>query len=448
MSNSSGTKKKHPASPTSPTITARDPTEAGLQFIRSTLKSAPLEAKIARIGDVGEHLVELLSSIDEVVRLLVVHNLLTKKGKLRSPQQKRTKEMNSESVMDHTVQLKPTMVDASTDTLLNPRWWHVDPEDKTGDTNSAETKDTERPKRARKRKQPTAKPTTEPMEVEGAWHTVERRKPAIKTSTAHPKPKAPARPIKPPAVLVKVATGSTYADTVRAIRNTSGLTPESIGSRVTALKKTREGHLLVQLSKGQASQMTAEKIRSAIADKLGDQVGDVRRLGATAEVEIVDIDAAADQDEVLSALKGAIPGEDTSADSERDNIRVTGLWMTRSGQQVATATMAPSTAAKIQRVAIGWTMCRVRPRRQLPSRCYRCHGFGHVTANCPGPDLTSTCRRCGESGHQEKQCEAGNDRCVACERINAERISHRPGSGQCAALRAARQTTGDLSALQ
>jgi len=53
-----------------------------------------------------------------------------------------------------------------------------------------------------------------------------------------PRPKAPA-------VLVKVASGSSYEDTVRSVRS-SGIDPDSIGASVTAMRKTRAGDLLIE----------------------------------------------------------------------------------------------------------------------------------------------------------------------------------------------------------
>ncbi|KAL4107313.1 hypothetical protein QTP88_017680 [Uroleucon formosanum] len=118
-------------------------------------------------------------------------------------------------------------------------------------------------------------------------------------------------------------------------------------------------------------------------------------------------------------------------------MQITGLWPTRSGQQIATARMTRAAASSISRVPIGWTMCRVRPRRSEPGKCFRCHGFGHQSGNCSGPDLSSNCKRCGEPGHELKQCLADKDLCVACERAGFERYEHKPGSGMCKARKEA-----------
>ncbi|KAL4083152.1 hypothetical protein QTP88_028510 [Uroleucon formosanum] len=205
------------------------------------------------------------------------------------------------------------------------------------------------------------------------------------------------------------------------------------------MRKTRDGHVLVELDKGAGSALAAQKLSSAIAIRLGDAVGGVSQLSQYAVVEIVDLDAVATKDEVLSALRAAIPGsdDDQAAICERQAMQITGLWPTRSGQQIATARMTRAVASSISRVPIGWTMCRVRPRRSEPEKCFRCHGFGHQSGNCSGPDLSSNCKRCGEPGHELKQCLADKDLCVACERAGFERYEHKPGSGMCKARKEA-----------
>lgn len=203
------------------------------------------------------------------------------------------------------------------------------------------------------------------------------------------------------------------------------------------MRRTRDGHLLVELAKGVGSVEAAQKLSSAIATRLGEAVGVVSHLGQYAVVEIVDLDAVATEGEVLAALRAAIPGaeDDQAAIYDRQAVQVTGLWSTRSGQKIATARMTRAFASAVTRIPVGWTMCRVRPRRPEPEKCFRCHGFGHRSSNCSGPDLSMNCRWCGEPDHEQKDCKTDKDRCIACERTGFERFTHEPGSGACKARR-------------
>jgi len=105
-----------------------------------------------------------------------------------------------------------------------------------------------------------------------------------------------------------VATGSSYADTVHSVRQNSELNPVDLGAQVTGMRKTRDEYLLVELAKDAGSILAAQKLLLAIATSLGDKVGGKSRLNQYAVVEIVDLDAAATDGEVLSALQAAIPG--------------------------------------------------------------------------------------------------------------------------------------------
>jgi hypothetical protein len=101
-----------------------------------------------------------------------------------------------------------------------------------------------------------------------------------------------------------VATGSSYADTVRAVRQNNELNPEELWS---------PGYRHAQNQRwtfaGRAgSVLAAQKLSSAIVASLGDKVRVVSQLSQYAAVEIVDLDAAATEAEVLSALQAAISG--------------------------------------------------------------------------------------------------------------------------------------------
>lgn len=416
--------------------------EAGLAFIKSTLKSAMTEARSRENRSGPNGLIKSLEIIYDTVA-----QMLTKKGKLKSPIHPAPKKLKNDVGVGPVSGgiNRPEMVDVGTDTILTPNWWESEQE---------------RQKKESARRRPlkagacgSAEMTTHSdagaesaMETDGeGWKEVVGRK----TTAAPPSEKARGLSIplrtgakfraKPPAVLVKVAAGSSYADTVRAVRNNSEVNLAELGAQVTGMRKTRDGHLLVELAKGAGSVVAAQKLSSAIATRLGDAVGGVSQLSQFTVVEIVDLDAVTTEGEVLSALRAAIPGseDDQAAICERQAVQITGLWSTRSGQQIATARMTRASATTVTRVPIGWTMCRVRPRRPEPEKCFRCHGFGHRSDNCSGPDLSLNCRRCGEPGHELKVCLADKDRCVACERAGIERFEHKPGSGMCKARKEA-----------
>jgi len=416
--------------------------EAGLAYIKSSLKSAMNEVRSGGDKSASNRLMKMLEDIYDTVA-----PMLTKKGKLRSPLFPPAKKLRDELVTGPVDRCftRPEMVDVGTDTVLTPNWWESEQERRKKESSRRRAAKTgARGPSAVENHADTGAESA--METDGeVWREVVGRK----ATKAPPSGRAMGLPIplrtgakhraKPPAVLVKVAAGSSYADTVRAVRNNSEVNLAELGAQVTGMRKTRDGHLLVELAKGAGSVVAAQKLTSAIATRLGDAVGGVSQLSQFTVVEIVDLDAVTTEGEVLSALRAAIPGseDDQVAICERQAVQITGLWPTRSGQQIATARMTRASASIVTRVPIGWTMCRVRPRRPEPEKCFRCHGFGHRSDNCSGPDLSLSCRRCGEPGHELKTCLADKDRCVACERAGIERFEHKPGSGMCKARKEA-----------
>jgi len=275
--------------------------------------------------------------------------------------------------------------------------------------------------------QQSAEPPKPPTDIEAPFTTVSRPVRKAKAPTPQPAKRIHQRPA---AVLVKVGEGRTYADTLRAVRNTV-IDFDAMGTHVTAMRKTLKGDLLVELTKGAKAVAATSTIRNKLAEITGTVVTRLRHI---AEVEIIDLDEVTTQDEVLAAIRKSLYGDDLPDD---DEVKVTGLWSTRDGRQMATAIVGVADASKLTSIRVGWTQCRVRPRRPEPPRCYQCHGFGHSTRQCTGPDMSTACRRCGLTGHTQATCTESEDRCVACDRLKAPRVPHKPGSGACAARRKA-----------
>ena len=78
------------------------------------------------------------------------------------------------------------------------------------------------------------------------------------------------------------------------------------------------------------------------------------------------------------------------------------------------------TLLKATHMKIGSISCRVRKRTEI-SRCYRCLGFGHMAADCRGPDRSRSCWRC-------YLCTARDEK---------PRDDHISGTMRCAAFREA-----------
>ena len=88
------------------------------------------------------------------------------------------------------------------------------------------------------------------------------------------------------------------------------------------------------------------------------------------------------------------------------------------------------------RVSLSKTPLRVR-RKTEAKRCYRCLGFGHMAAECRGPNRSKSCWRCGEKGHVAGSCTAKPRLYIYAAREDKPRNDHIPGTMRCAAFREA-----------
>ncbi|KAL4107960.1 hypothetical protein QTP88_018229 [Uroleucon formosanum] len=136
-----------------------------------------------------------------------------------------------------------------------------------------------------------------------------------------------------------------------------------MGASVT-LREARDGALLLELPKRSKPSSAANSIATALSGKLGDSVGKVSQLGVQVEIKVLDLDAVSSAADVLEALRAAIPGQDDpEIAAEREGICDVRIWPVRGGQQMVTEKISRYAASKIKKVPVGWTMCRVRPRK-------------------------------------------------------------------------------------
>jgi len=200
--------------------------EAGLVYIKSSLKTAMNEARLGGDRSESNRLMEWLEDIYDTVA-----PMSTKRGILRFPPIPLTKKLRDELVTGPVDRgrMRPKTVDVGTDTVLTPNWWESEQKrrKKESSRRRAAKAGAQGPSAVKNHTDTGAESA---METDGeGWREVVGRK----TTTAPPSGKAMGLPLprrtgaklraKLPAVLVKVAAGSSYADTVRAVRHNSEL---------------------------------------------------------------------------------------------------------------------------------------------------------------------------------------------------------------------------------
>ncbi|XP_015511261.1 uncharacterized protein LOC107218032 [Neodiprion lecontei] len=157
-----------------------------------------------------------------------------------------------------------------------------------------------------------------------------------------------------------------------------------------------------QLEKGSGG---VSELHAAFASTLG-EAAMVRTLLPQTTIEVHNLDKVTDEAEIRNALVTFTSCPDYAV-ALRPAFRDT---------QMAIVRLPTEDAKKITqegRLKVRWINCRVREQTQVV-RCFRCHGFGHYSANCGDPvDGSTSCMRCGQDGHLSKACTR-DPRCSVC----------------------------------
>lgn len=232
--------------------------------------------------------------------------------------------------------------------------------------------------------------------------------------------------LRPDAIIIKAAEGSSYADILRKIKTDVSL--KTIGDAVTTIRRTATGDLLLQLKN--TSEKTAS-YRSSINEALGSEV-EVRALSQKTLIEIRHIDEITTSEDVLDAIKGKLDNYEISA--------TTAISMRKSfgSTQIASISLPARDAQellKLEKIKIGWTVCPIREKTTL-KKCFRCLEYGHIAKLCQNEDRAKLCRRCGEGGHIAKDCKKEAS-CMFCKSSGLVETKHIAGSGRCPTLKKA-----------
>lgn len=218
------------------------------------------------------------------------------------------------------------------------------------------------------------------------WVEVAKRKPKTTPSTVRK---------KAPAVMVK--TGNlTYVEALQKIRSEPTL--KDLSKDIVSVRKTGAGHLLVEMGMGTTN---VEMVNTAIKKAVGG-TATVSTLKQSVRVGVFGLDEITTPEEVAQGF--------TIASGTETEVEVVLRELPR-GQQMAiitTSAEAANRVAKLGRVRVGYTMCRVRLWHEN-KRCYRCLSTTHETRNCRGTDRSGCCMGCGKSGHLIKECNESEE---------------------------------------
>lgn len=178
--------------------------------------------------------------------------------------------------------------------------------------------------------------------------------------------------------------------------------------RVSGIKQTRSGNLLVQCDNNEACKEVINSLKPHLNDCDIEQSSDKfwpRFVIINAEYK-GDIDFIGNLQEENSYI---------SIDSDVKVVKV--MKNEKSGRSKVIIECDPTTGEKIRQkreITVDWEICPIYEHVAI-IRCYQCCNFGHIAANCKKEKI---CSKCGE-GHDANDCKVDTFNCMNCERYNA-----------------------------
>jgi hypothetical protein len=255
---------------------------------------------------------------------------------------------------------------------------------------------------------------------------------ASSSSSSSPKAATPAsssgaQPLrtKPPrakleAIAFKITDqpkGASYAEALKKLRG--AINVEEIGCKISGVRRSQGGEILLEVEKGGATSALATKV----AEVLGSSAS-VRRLTPTTSIEIRDLDEGVEKEDVVAAIRVLEGSAQCDVLSLRPSYGGTIRAIVRMPSEAASRVVGEG------KLKVGWVNCRIRACVQV-TRCYKCHGYGHMANKCKRADSTELCLTCGLPGHKAATC-TGTPSCLSCKGAGKSSFNHRSGSGACA----------------
>lgn len=193
--------------------------------------------------------------------------------------------------------------------------------------------------------------------------------------------------------MMNANNGGDFSTLARKIK--SGI-DRNTGDSISSLRKTKGGGLLIKVRGDQAvvDIVKVETVKAAGSDVT------VRQLQQRTLIEIRDIDAWSDREDIISSIS-------SERTIHRDAIKVISLRTLYCGTQSTLVLLSTDKAREIlknARLRVGVVSYRVRVVEKRRTRCFRCVAFAHESKGCKGVDWSRCCRRCGQNLHFAKDC--------------------------------------------
>jgi cell division protein FtsB len=211
------------------------------------------------------------------------------------------------------------------------------------------------------------------------------------------------------AVIFKPKTAQDFQATQSVLKKKIKPTEVEVG--IQNIKQMKDGAIAISCN----TKEELAKLEEAARKDIGENYHITKPRLHNPKVKIVGLTDELDEDDLKKCLKNQNPS--------LKNIN--GMFKLIACKKMKTRFLTivevdPQTFSeliKLERVYIGWDVCRVYEHVNV-IRCFNCGGFNHISKNCPIEE--PTCLNCGEKDEKEKGTCKKEVICVNCTRRNRE----------------------------
>ena len=199
--------------------------------------------------------------------------------------------------------------------------------------------------------------------------------------------------------------------------------------KVKSVRQMRKQGLVVEVQ----SNKDVETIKNCDLSKLGLVVERPKKLNPF--VMVYDVEKDYKEDELKEDLvrKNSDNIPESEIEEMKESIRFVHSFKCKSGSNLNRIVQVPAklyaNLTSAGRAFLMWKTYRVKEYVNI-TRCYKCHGYGHIAKVCTAPE--QLCSVCGRNDHLRKDCTRKKDpQCINCVRAKRKDAKHEIHDKEC-----------------
>lgn len=206
--------------------------------------------------------------------------------------------------------------------------------------------------------------------------------------------------------LLLTQKNSSYRDLLLNFKNSAS--KNNLAENVDGVRKTKEGNLLITLTKGNKNAMQLKELIVGDLPQSNIKIMN-NNIAETCVLNVKNLDSLVERKDIESSLKNILNT------GQNDPVEILNIRPNNDETQTATIRISKLQAKilfTLKDFKIGLNKCKFEERIEL-ERCYKCWRYDHKSKDCVNKDISKHCHNCGQAGHARMACS--NERaCPLC----------------------------------